>query len=190
MLIGRCQCATAGIPGRYIGLPVRSKRTKKEIITMVEQIIRTGQETVEGVVCPVCYKPMPGTVIIQRPADRYGRVIRTYFGWCLACNAGCEVVQFQKDGKWLIEKHRPYSPEPLAWQKVNSLPESAPIVLGPGGDFDSDIELMPTVEPADIELMPVHILDGIRSVLLSVANTVRLLATIMGTKKDDRLSGK
>jgi len=81
--------------------------------------------------------------------DRYGRIIRRYFAWCFECNRGFEVIQFAKNGRWLIHKYQPYtivghtyhSKATGEWTILNELPEPAPVVVGPGGDYDKQIEL-------------------------------------------------
>jgi len=121
------------------------------------------QGTIKDVVCPVCAKPLPYPRICSHKKDRYGREIRTYFGWCFFCansncdDAGCEVIQFKRDNKWFIHKYQQYAIDrqhdtcrPAGkWITLNELPEPAPVVTGPGGDYDKSIEpaVVSIIEP-------------------------------------------
>jgi len=103
---------------------------------------------VTGVVCPRCIEQLSGYSIITEGPDRYGRYIREYFGWCIHCDTGFEVVQFKKDGRWPIHKYRYYAAKagckkipPSEWTILNELPEPPAVVTGPGGDYDKAIEL-------------------------------------------------
>jgi len=119
---------------------------------------QTQQQTDKDVVCPKCFKPLQGQSVLHAIPDRYGRKLRKYFGWCLECNRGFEVVQFDKDNRWHIHKYQNYEVigqkihcTPAGnWTTVNELPEPAPVVVGPGGDYDKSfdletVELMKTV---------------------------------------------
>jgi len=95
---------------------------------------------VSDIACPLCGRGLPGAVVIPETTDRFGNTRRSYFGWCLACRRGIEAVQINFGGAWRIEKYRAYicrggegKPQAGAW--VYAITLSAPIVLGPGGDF-------------------------------------------------------
>ncbi len=102
----------------------------------------TASLTVDGCVCPQCFKPLKAPLVVDHPADRYGRQTRTYVGMCFACRQACEVIQFDQDGKWLIHKHlvhRYESGQFIAygdWIEVNPLPKPPAVLNGPGGDYD------------------------------------------------------
>jgi hypothetical protein len=56
------------------------------------------------------------------------------------------VVEFLRDGEWHIHKYRFYEvpatkKPPGDWIVLNELPEAPPLVVGPGGDFDKQVEL-------------------------------------------------
>lgn len=110
-------------------------------------------ETAQGIICPECFKELKEYSVISNKVDRYGRELRTYYGWCISCELGSEVVQFRQNNKWHIHKHRYYAvtietDKPLPsreWQIVNELPEPAPVVIGPGGNYDKQINLDSTV---------------------------------------------
>lgn len=103
------------------------------------------------IVCPKCFKPMVATQIIPQP-DRYGRKIRRYLGFCTGYNLGSEVWQFERDGRWVIHKYQVYAyvgqlthcQASGKWVTLNDLPEPAPVVTGPGGDYDKQIKLSAT----------------------------------------------
>jgi len=103
-----------------------------------------GRRTTADCICPKCFRPLPGTRIFPQE-DRYGRQIRQYLGFCLDCNLGCEVVQFHRENRWLIHKYQYYKPIGThcrgtgEWVTINELPEPAPVVTGPGGEFDKQI---------------------------------------------------
>ena len=116
---------------------------------MIQGRVDQGKEgQVAGMTCPKCSGEVPGASLSQLKGDGYGRLTRTCFGWCLACSIGFEVVQFRCEGNWHVHKYRYYAafvanrPAPeRGWTIVNELPDPAPIVLGPGGDFRQPIEL-------------------------------------------------
>ena len=99
-------------------------------------------------VCPACYKPL-AYPRIESVADRYGRVMRRYFGFCSSCNLGSETIQFKRDERWVIHKYQVYTyvgqlthcQASGKWITMNELPEPAPVVIGPGGEYDKQITL-------------------------------------------------
>jgi len=132
-----------------------------------------GKKT--DVVCPKCFKTLNGCAILPAVCDRYGRTTRTYFGWCNECKCGFEGVQFEKDGRWIIHKHRPYGIrsrdihyEPIDdFVTLNELPEPAPVVVGSGGDYDEQVELKNT-----------EILKSLQKTLIKTGELLRQLLTI------------
>jgi len=118
--------------------------------------------TIEAVVCPECFVQMPGTKVLPSQTNRYYTEFRTYLGYCSKCNCGYEVVQFKRENqcRWVIHKYQKYpikqigsdgnsfvSPmkdlSPIGqyhssgkWIPLNELPEPAPIVTGPGREYD------------------------------------------------------
>ena len=115
---------------------------------------QNAQKTVADAVCPRCFKPLQWPSIIERRPDRYGRKLRTCLAWCFRCNTGFEIIQFERDGRWLLHKFRQYTISGWSgvkdimdgrsrferWELVQELPEPAPVVTGPGGDYDKQIE--------------------------------------------------
>jgi len=105
------------------------------------------REAVRDVVCPKCFKDISESAVVLSGQKRYGRELRTYFGWCLDCQLGFEVIQFLQDEKWFIHKYRYYAasldrPIPSKqWQLINDLPDAPVVVIGPGGDYDKQINL-------------------------------------------------
>jgi hypothetical protein len=106
-------------------------------------------EIVPDCVCPACYKPM-AYPRMDEIADRYGRVMRRYFGFCPICSLGNETVQFKRDGRWVIHKYQVYAyvgqlthcRATGRWVTLNDLPEPAPVVTGPEGrEYDKQITL-------------------------------------------------
>jgi len=109
-------------------------------------IAKEEKQTETGVICPMCFRVIKKFALSSK-RDRY-RIIRTYYGWCDECNTGCEVIQFYcpntKTG-WLIHRYRLFKilegnekPQPVTtWLTMNKLPEPAPVVTGPGGDYDT-----------------------------------------------------
>lgn len=99
-------------------------------------------KTDKFVICPKCYRKIEDVTFVTPPQDRY-REIRRYFGWCDNCSVGFEVIQFKNKDKWHIHKYQPYAYRginndcsPLgAWIQVQKLPEPAPVVTGPGGQY-------------------------------------------------------
>ena len=98
------------------------------------------------VVCPECGRPIPLSTIMWCGTDRYNRTTRRYLGGCLSCLRRYAVIEFLQDGKWLIHKYRYYEvpatkKPPGDWIILNELPEAPPVVIGPGGEYDKQIEL-------------------------------------------------
>lgn len=99
---------------------------------------------IQGMVCPVCYEHFQYPSVMNSVTDDYGRKIRTFYGWCFKCKRGFEVIQFERDEKWFIYKYRRSieraGSEKIQlcnkWLKVSELPEPAPIVTGPGGEYN------------------------------------------------------
>jgi len=141
--------------------------------------------TVDGCVCPQCYKPLKAPAITDGGADRYGRKLRSYAGMCFECRRGCRVVQFELDGKWLLHAYLPHRYEAGRfvgvgdWIEVNPLPDPPAVVTGPGGDFDKALNLS-----ADLVLPLLRSAAGMMS---KVANTIgELLKAIEQLQNTDR----
>lgn len=137
---------------------------------------------VKDAVCAKCFRHIQYPQIVSKGTDRYGRTIRTYFGWCFGCHIGCEVIQFERDGRWVIHKYQNYAVKDGShsqlsnkWTVLNELPESAAVVLGPGGDYDKQIN------PEDISFKP--ILKNILAALKATTKTVECLLEIIIDKK-------
>jgi len=146
---------------------------------------RTDHDCAKDVVCPVCFRPTLSAGL-KYYDDRYGRNLRRYLGWCRDCLKGFEVIQFARDNRWVIHKYQLYlygfktgksfrktiSKE----QILNDLPEPAPVVTGPGGDYDKQCDL------SDINL---HALEAIYTVL---KNSAKAIKNLINLHKDERIS--
>ena len=107
---------------------------------------QTGGTTQVDAICPKCFKPLANPKVMLEP-DRYGRELRKYLGFCPACSIGCETIQFKRGRRWVIHRYQVYAyigtnihcQAMGGWTTLNDLPEPAPIVVGPGGDFDNQI---------------------------------------------------
>jgi len=105
---------------------------------------------VDGAICPGCDEHCcyPNVRVID---DKYGRQLREVSGWCIGCDVGYIVRQFlNDDGKWLTYEYRKYihnmnggpKMSPVGpWVKGYSLPDPAPVVTEPGGDYVKQVEL-------------------------------------------------
>jgi hypothetical protein len=103
--------------------------------------------TVPDVVCPICFKPLTCPAIVNDNTDRYGRRLRTYFGWCFECGVGNNVIQFYRYGRWIIHKYKHAHEKGPGrykfddyWTQLNEMPEPPLLLTGPGGDYDSPID--------------------------------------------------
>lgn len=112
----------------------------------------TASLTLDGCVCPQCFKHLRAPVVTDHPIDRHSPRTRSYAGMCFVCRQACRVFQFAQDGKWLIHKHlvhRYESGQFIAygdWITVNPLPIPPAVLTGPGGDFDKVPD--PSYDPA------------------------------------------
>ena len=106
----------------------------------------TVLKTDEFTVCPQCFKQADkATSMGREKIDRYKIKRRTYFCHCLDCNLSSEVVQYNKEGKWYIQKSRTWQPLPVTpptydpqWWDMHEQPPIplAALITGPGGDFN------------------------------------------------------
>jgi len=145
-------------------------------------------KTVADAVCPNCFKLMENPTMMPERTDDFDRTLRSYLGWCMQCGLGFEVVQFlredrsqktedrgQKKGRWIIHKCKVYAIigedkcKRLGEEIIfNELPEPAPIVIGPGEDFNQQIEIK------QFELM-----NTLRKTLQSLCQTINCLMKTM-----------
>ncbi|MCJ7777633.1 MAG: hypothetical protein MUP16_04900 [Sedimentisphaerales bacterium] len=147
-----------------------------------------------GYICPKCFRELAGPAVAGE-RDRYGRITRSYFGWCFECDIGFEVVQFKLKeiayincnctgdknigyglNGWLINKYRLFKklegsdkPQPVtAWLTMNPLPEPAPVITGPGKEYDKPFE------PETIDLMEV-VLAALKATTKTVESLLKLI---------------
>jgi hypothetical protein len=143
------------------------------------------QVTIDAV-CPKCFRPLPGPRMFPEPPgggpDRYGRELRKYLGFCPACNLGCEVIQFHRDGRWVIHRYQHYQIAGSAmhcvadgkWVTINELPEPAPVVVGPGGEFDKQIYPL-GITPQAVQTPGLELLSKLRKALEGLCQTIECL---------------
>ena len=120
--------------------------------TTETQDVRQPKAAVDvDVVCPECNKQLGNYTAILIKGDRYGRETREYYGWCAGdCDQGYEVVQYKQGNRWHIHKYRYFAAisdgtgvvPSKKWQVVHELPEPAPVVIGPGGDYDKAVDIV------------------------------------------------
>ena len=133
--------------------------------------------TVDGCVCPQCFKPLKAPAVTVSRRDRYGIRLRDYNGFCFHCRQGCRVLQFERDGKWLLHSylhHRYESGQFVAcgdWIQVNPLLEPPAVLTGPGGDYDTVPDL------SDDLIMP--LLRSASCMMLKVSHTIRELLEVI-----------
>ena len=126
--------------------------------------------TVDGCVCPQCFKPLKAPAVTDGPPGRYGIRLRSYAGMCFHCRQACYVVQFEANGKWLINSYRPNLYESGRfvgygdWVEVNPLPEQPPVLTGPGGDYDTVPD--PDYDPA------FSAIQGVAGFLMQATNAI------------------
>ncbi len=153
-----------------------------------------GQKTdrqnlaVAGLVCPQCFKSLAGSeaIAVSTEDDRYGRRLRRYFAFCVGCNKRFEVVQLEREGRWFIHKYQSYTTvEGRAmpagdWVQLNGLPEPAPVVTGPGGDYDKQIEPKPE---AMLKTKTMALLATLRKGLEGLCQAIECLMKDQGMKE-------
>jgi hypothetical protein len=146
---------------------------------MIEYTKETGEVKVTGkdnLICPVCFKPLPGCTVFGARADEYGRVLRNYMGWCIHCGIGFEVVQFLNDDHWALHQYRYYAavlppdkptPSP-GWRILKALPETAPVVVGEGGEYNLPYE------PKTVELTK-QLLNALKATTVTVECLLKMM---------------
>jgi len=103
-------------------------------------------ETIEGCVCPQCYRPLSYPLVTDTPGDRYAPPVREYHGFCDTCRMAARVVQFARDGKWHINSFRQYRYaggkfEGIGkdWIAVEPMPAAPVVMTGPGQPYDTPV---------------------------------------------------
>ena len=105
----------------------------------------TIRSELDDIVCPTCGKPPTSASVGRATGGRCGPHRRRYYGWCNGCNRGCEVEQFWAAGSWRIARYRRYEamgPRQTRrgpWVEACRIEPGAPIVVGPGGDYDNAV---------------------------------------------------
>ena len=149
---------------------------------------KNDKDVMAGVVCPACYKKLIAASIVGGGFDkRYQSCVRTYFGWCFECSHGYEVIQFEKDGNWLIHKYMDYTINAQThhsrpsgkWQVLCSLPEPPLVMTGPGGDYVKPMNIKPTKLDVEIE-------KTLRSIIEIFQKTSNALVELLAIAKKDR----
>lgn len=133
-----------------------------------------GKKT--DVVCPECGRPIPLSTILWCGTDRYNKTTRRWLGGCLGCLRRYVVIEFLQDGKWLIHKYRYYEVSaakkpPGDWIILNELPEAPLVVVGPGSEYDTQIELE-----------HVEVLKSLQNTLGKTVELLRQLLSLHTTK--------
>ncbi len=98
--------------------------------------------------CPACGIMFAGRKEQPVKADRYGRVIQETYAWCVSCKRGYNFVSFEENGRWTIHKYVTYIESeaagktiPVATVDLSPLPKVAPVIFGPGGDYDVPMDI-------------------------------------------------
>ena len=110
----------------------------------------TNIYTVADAVCPVCFELLTVPSFLPIDHTRYTPELRRYFGWCFGCKRGFCVIQFKRGDRWVIHKYQAYvqtgkektEHKPLGpWKILNELPDPPLVLTGPGGDFDTEMQI-------------------------------------------------
>ena len=142
----------------------------------------------KDMVCPECLEILPGCSVLPARLDRYGRELRTYFGWCCECHGGYEVIQFRRCDRWHINRYRYWLQitdqtdqyQTDGWILISDLPDPPIAVTGPGGDYDRPVE----VSVSDTVIRAAAVLRSAAQTLAELAKT--LVANRPGQKTDER----
>ncbi len=106
--------------------------------------------TVADAVCPVCFELLTVPSFLPIDMARYIPDLRRYFGWCFTCNRGFCVIQFKRQTRWVIHKYQAYIQTGAdktkhktlgPWEILNELPEVPVVLTGPGGDYDTEMQI-------------------------------------------------
>ncbi|MDH4203795.1 MAG: hypothetical protein OEV87_13015 [Phycisphaerae bacterium] len=118
-------------------------QTVSGVLAMAKNEMASTETPVEGIVCPACYRPLKNKQVFGPGRHVSGMQLRHYYGHCYECATSCEVIQFERDGKWLMHRMRQFRIGGAVGQFVEVMPlpiKQSPILkTGPGGDYMNDI---------------------------------------------------
>jgi len=137
----------------------------------------------EGVVCPLCYRHVHYPVPPQQN-QQLGYVKRTYYSLCQRCEIGFDVVQFYRDGKWVIEKYLIRKEVDGRWAPDGDWvkecePTPLPLIKTGQGDYEKALSEKELIERID----KIRMAAGDLFLLLS--ETTKQLA-MFGLKKEGK----
>ena len=150
----------------------------------VNMVAPNTEQMVKDAVCPVCFKPLVNPMVNEYPnGAKCKRPLRTYFAWCFNCNKGFEVIQFERERRWVIHKYQEYTVDDKEgkcrhiddWTVLNEMPEAPLVMTGPGGDYVKEIC------GDDINKMLDKTLEGIGQVLTKLGN---ILTSVVQDRRD------
>jgi hypothetical protein len=120
------------------------RKDEENAMVGVANTNKAGQKAA-GVECPGCQGYVQAYSARETGIDRYGLNLRSLLGWCCTCDCGFESVSFWADGEWVIHKYRMRRMSGFGrWKVVADLPEPAPVLIGPGHEYDDNLGLVPT----------------------------------------------
>lgn len=147
------------------------------MVALVKQ--ETQGRVVVETVCPACGLVFTGRKGQPARSDRYGRRTKESYAWCVSCKRGYNFVSFEDDnGLWVIHKYVTYIESeasgksiPVATVELSPMPKVAPVITGPGGDYDVPMDIK-TAANEQIE-QAMGILNKLSKVVVTLMDIAR-----------------
>ncbi len=154
-----------------------------------DQTQSTAANQDRDMVCPACFRPLPGCIPIQQAPG-----IRSYRSTCNNCGKEWEVVQFlkQESGRWALHKWRRWAEGESGvkgagkWNVVQPLlqPDCCEQVA-PAASIESVSPLSTCQGNCKGQIDPVDLLKRVSGILRSAGQAVEAMQKLLEENKND-----